>query len=49
MGALRPDVRFNGGPNTVQMAGLVFWWLTLTLSVLFAGLMLAGRKFDGRR
>jgi hypothetical protein len=38
MSALRPDVRFDGGPNAVQMVGLVFWWLALTLSVLFTGL-----------
>jgi hypothetical protein len=38
MSALRPDVRFNGGPNAVQMVGLVFWWLALILAVLFIGL-----------
>ena len=38
MSALRPDVRFSGGPNAVQGVGLVFWWLALSLSVLFTGL-----------
>jgi len=38
MSALRPDVRFHGGPNAVQGVGLVFWWLALSLSVLFTGL-----------
>ena len=38
MSALRPDVRFDGGPNAVQWVGLVFWWLALTLAVLFIGL-----------
>jgi hypothetical protein len=38
MSTLRPDVRFDGGPNAVQWVGLVFWWLALSLAVLFIGL-----------
>jgi hypothetical protein len=38
MGALRPDLKFDGGPNAVQRLGLVVWWFTLALTVLIAAL-----------
>jgi hypothetical protein len=38
MSALRPDVRFEGGPNAVQRLALVIWWFALVLAVLIAAL-----------
>jgi hypothetical protein len=38
MGALRPDLRFNDGPNAVQRLGLVIWWFALAVTVLIAAL-----------
>jgi hypothetical protein len=36
--ALRPNVRFDGGPNAIQRLALVVWWFALALTILFAGL-----------
>ena len=48
MSALRPDVRFDGGPNAVQWVGLAFWWLALTIAVLFIGLAIWSIWFTPR-
>jgi hypothetical protein len=40
MRALRPDLRFDGGPSTVQRLALVIWWFALAMAVLFAALAL---------
>jgi hypothetical protein len=38
MSVLRPNVRFDGGPNAVQRLALVLWWLSLGLAVLIVAL-----------